>query len=631
MRDGFIKVATATSSIRVADCDFNAQQAIALIKEAIKREVALVVFPELNISGSTCGDLFWDPLLQEGALKALKQIVASTVASPILVVVSLPLANKNSLYNCAVVIQDGAILAVIPKEHLTKSEKRWFSGELGSDHEITILDNNVLFTPNVVFNSLVCPNFSFAVELGDNTENPFSPSVLHVSNGSTIIVNPIATSLTVGSSQKLKKNLLFYSKRLKAAYLTSCASLGESTTDSVFGNSSFIVESGKLLNSSEVGSLTLLISEIDVNYLASERQKSNFIKEDFGQHYHNLYFDHPLYETALTREVKQYPFIPTDKESDRYDEIYTIQVLALAKRMTHVKATKLVLGISGGLDSTLALIAAVKTFDYLKMDRQGIIAITMPCFGTTQRTLDNAIGMAQELGVTFRQIDISKTVLSHFEDIGHSSSVTDVVYENAQARERTQVLMDVANKEGTFVLGTGDLSELALGWATFNGDHMSMYAINGSVPKTLIRPLIEHFSKSIDSKKLKAILDDVNVTVVSPELLPVKNEKEIQATEEIVGPYVLHDFFLYHLLRRNSSPKKIVRLATYAFKKEFSQKEIVKWLKVFYSRFFSQQFKRSSFPDGPKIGSVSLSVRLSLNMPSDATSLLWLKELEELN
>lgn len=636
MRDGFIKVGVATPRVRVADCEFNASQTIALIREAEKQEVALAVFPELGLTAYTCADLFLQQTLLDGALDALHAVAEASRDMHVVAVVGLPVVWKGKLYNCAAVVAGGSVLGVVPKTHLPTYqefyEARWFVRAPARGGLIDIAGSRCPFGADVLFRCEQMKDFLFAVEICEDLWAPDPPSVRHAQAGALIMVNLSASDELVGKAAYRRQLVEGQSARLMCAYLYACAGCGESTTDMVFAGDDMIAENGVMLAESEAPFEGLLISEIDVFRLAVERRRhSTFSPITDGSH-EEVPFQFPQCDTALTRTFPRQPFVPAagPDRNRRCRTILMVQAMGLAKRLEHTRSEHAVVGISGGLDSTLALLVAVDAFDRLGLPREGILAVTMPCFGTTDRTLGNAERLGALLGVTVRKIDITEAVLRHFSDIGHNPDMHDVTFENSQARERTQVLMDIANAESALVVGTGDLSELALGWATYNGDHMSMYGVNASVPKTLIRHLVSFYAADRTSGELRSVLLDVLDTPVSPELLPAQNGEISQMTEDIVGPYELHDFFLYYAVRWAFGPAKVLRIALYAFDGSYDRKTLVKWLRVFYSRFFSQQFKRSCLPDGPKVGSVALSPRGDWRMPSDACAALWLRELEHL-
>ena len=634
MKYGFVKVAGATPKIRVADCEFNANQIIAQINEAEKNGASLVVFPELCVTGYTCSDLFLQSALLNAAKDAVKKIVFETAELDIISIVGTPIALRQSLFNCAVVIYKGKILGIVPKINIPNYsefyEARHFTS--GKDFDEGLFEfngfDNVYFGSNLIFACRQMPDFSFAVEICEDLWTPESPSVELALAGANIICNLSCSDDVIGKAQYRRNLVKMQSGKLICGYIYSDSGFGESTTDMVFSGQNIISENASILAESKRFTTGIIYADVDVAKLSSERRRTNTFphkKDNFV-----IEFDMNLKRTRLSRTFPQMPFVPADKTdlANRCEEIITMQATGLATRLAHTEIKNVVLGLSGGLDSTLALIVCVHAFDMLFLDRKNIHTVTMPCFGTTKRTKSNAQLLAEAYGVSFEDIDITLAVRQHFSDINHNESITDITYENSQARERTQILMDLSNKYSGLVIGTGDLSELALGWATYNGDHMSMYAVNVSIPKTLVRYLTAYEAEKSEGI-LKNVLLDVLDTPVSPELLPPDNNGEIaQKTEDVVGPYELHDFFLYYLVRFGFSPSKIYYLAKQSFEGKYDNPTIKKWLTVFIKRFFSQQFKRSCLPDGPKVGSVTLSPRGDWRMPSDASVNLWLKDLE---
>lgn len=634
MKYGFVKVAAATPKIRVADCEFNANQIIAQIKEAEKNGASLVVFPELCVTGYTCSDLFLQSALLNAAKDAVKKIVFETAELDIISIVGTPIALRQSLFNCAVVIYKGKILGIVPKINIPNYsefyEARHFTS--GNDFDEGLFEfngfDNVYFGSKLIFVCRQMPDFSFAVEICEDLWTPESPSVELALSGANIICNLSCSDDVIGKAQYRRNLVKMQSGKLICGYVYSDSGFGESTTDMVFSGQNIISENASILAESKRFTTGIIYADVDVAKLSSERRRTNTFphkKDNFV-----IEFDMNLKRTRLSRTFPQMPFVPADKTdlANRCEEIITMQATGLATRLAHTGIKNVVLGLSGGLDSTLALIVCVHAFDMLFLDRKNIHTVTMPCFGTTKRTKSNAQLLAEAYGVSFEDIDITLAVRQHFSDINHNESITDITYENSQARERTQILMDLSNKYSGLVIGTGDLSELALGWATYNGDHMSMYAVNVSIPKTLVRYLTAYEAEKSEGI-LKNVLLDVLDTPVSPELLPPDNNGEIaQKTEDVVGPYELHDFFLYYLVRFGFSPSKIYYLAKQSFEGKYDNPTIKKWLTVFIKRFFSQQFKRSCLPDGPKVGSVTLSPRGDWRMPSDASVNLWLKDLE---
>lgn len=636
MKNGFIKVAAVTPQMRVGDCEYNAEKIIEIINELSNKNVNLVAFPELCVTGYSCGDLFFQSTLKKGSENAIKKIVKATENKNIITLVGTVLKFDNKLYNCAAVIYNGKILGLVPKSyipcHNEFCETRHFYESPELNEVIVYAGQTVLFGTNLIFECEELEDFSFAVEICEDLFVINPPSNSHALNGANIIVNLSASNEIVGKKSLRRDIVKMQSARLICGYVFCSSGADESTTDLVFSGHNIISEQGKILNESTLFENGYIISEIDVEKISAERAKISTFKSQNREKYDTVYFSMPIKETLLTRKVSSTPFVPENEQAlkNRCEEILDIQTHALKKRLVHSRAKTATLGISGGLDSALALLVTVRAMDALKRPRTDIVAVTMPCFGTTQRTKSNAQILCEKLGVTFKEVDITSSVKEHFKDINQDINTHDVTFENAQARERTQVLMDIANQNGGIVVGTGDLSELALGWATYNGDHMSMYGVNGGVPKTLVFHLVKSQADNTTDKELKNALLDILDTPVSPELIPPKEGEISQKTENIVGPYQLHDFFIYYAVRYGFSPEKIFRLAKYAFEGKFSDEEIKKWLKTFFSRFFTQQFKRSCLPDGPKIGSVSLSPRGGLCMPSDAVATLWLKQVEEL-
>ena len=632
MKDGFIKTAAASFDVTVADCVTNAEKITEIIKNSAENGVRLLALPELCITGYTCSDLFLQSELLDGAKTALKSICENTKSADIIAVVGLPISKNSRLYNCAAVLYKGEILGIVPKANIPNYnefyEKRHFCPAPKNNSALTLFGKEIPFGTNLIFACADMKNFTFAAEICEDLWVAAPPSVNHAKNGANIIVNLSASNEVIGKCEYRRSLVSGQSARLVCGYVYCSAGDGESTTDTVFASHHIIAENGVVLKENTLFENGLIQTEIDVDRIDGERRKIGSYQTEVSPDYKTISFDMQKSVTELTREIPQTPFVPGDalKIDERCSLILTMQAMGLKKRIVHTHAKGVVIGISGGLDSTLALLAAVRAFDILKRSRTEITAISMPCFGTTSRTKSNAEKLCTAMGVTFKTVDIKKAVNQHFEDIGHDPNNFDVVYENSQAREREQVLMDYANKTGALVVGTGDLSELALGWATYNGDHMSMYGVNAGVPKTLVRYLVRHAKKLFDGENIGEILDDILATPVSPELLPPKEGEIAQKTEELVGPYELHDFYLYYAVRFAFPPKKVLRLAKYAF--SYDDEILVHWLKTFYRRFFSQQFKRSCLPDGPKIGSVSLSPRGDWRMPSDAAAKLWLDELE---
>ncbi len=637
MKDGFIRVAAATPVIRVADVAGNSQKILELIREAQTRQASLVVFPELCLTGYTCADLFLSQALQDAARRALLDLVRATADADAVCAVGMPLAVGPALYNCAAIFQRGRILGIVPKQHIPNYaefyELRHFTPApaAGQEPRTILFDGEeVPFGNDLLFACREMPDFQLAFEICEDLWVPQPPSIASAQAGATVIGNLSASDETLTKAAYRRLLVQSQSARLLCAYLYADAGEGESTTDLVFSGHNLICENGRKLAESALFSHGLTCADIDVQLLAAERRRQNtFGRPDLAAQQRIQPVSLPVVPLRLERPVPASPFVPADHRdlAERCDEIIALQVQGLKKRLAHIGANHAVIGLSGGLDSTLAFLVTIRTFDALQLDRSGILAVTMPGFGTTDRTYRNALALARASQTELREISIREAVLQHFDAIGHDPDRHDVTYENAQARERTQILMDLANQVGGLVIGTGDLSELALGWATYNGDHMSMYGVNSSVPKTLVRHLVRHAAENL-VPDLHDLLLDVLDTPVSPELLPPQNGEISQKTEQIVGPYDLHDFFLYYFVRFGFTPRKILRLAEHAFAGRFDRTTIKHWLTVFLKRFFSQQFKRSCLPDGPKVGSVTLSPRGDWRMPSDAQALVWLEELE---
>lgn len=646
MQNGFIKVAAAIPSVKVADCSYNVQQIESLIAMAEGKGVEVIVFPELCITGYTCQDLFKQTLLLEQAETSVLMLLDFTRKLDIISIVGVPVVVGDLLLNCAAVIQKGDLLGLVPKTYLPNYsefyEKRWFASSQDlQPSEIRFAGNKIVVTPQpTLFRT--CDGAMFGVEICEDVWAPVPPSCNLALSGADIIFNLSASDELIGKHDYLKGLLAQQSARMISGYVYSGCGFGESTQDVVYGGNAIAYENGQLLAESERFALDsqLIITQIDVEKIRNERRtNSTYINAQRG-HDSRIVNAHTVMprDFELIRDVDPHPFIPkTDDMEKSCDEIFSIQVAGLAKRLVHTGCKTVVVGISGGLDSTLALLVCVRTFDKLQLSRKGIVGVTMPGFGTTDRTYNNAVNLMKSLGITLREICIADAVKQHFNDIGHDINVHDVTYENSQARERTQILMDLSNQLGALVIGTGDLSELALGWATYNGDHMSMYGVNAGVPKTLIKYLVKFVAMSEDSDETRSILLDIIDTPISPELIPADEAGNItQKTEDLVGPYELHDFFLYHIIRFGYRPSKIFMLARKAFDGSnpeapfYDDETIKKWLIIFLRRFFNQQFKRSCLPDGPKVGSVSLSPRGDWRMPSDASSALWLKECEQI-
>ncbi len=635
MKDGFLKVAAVTPDVTVADPDQNSGMLLQAIRGAAAEGAKLIVTPELAVTGYTCGDLFLQETLLSAAEAALQKLVEETRDLDALIFVGLPIRRGGRLYNTAAACSGGHILGVVPKTHLPNYgefyEARNFVPGPTVCKRISLAGEEVPFGRNLLFACDQMPDLLVAAEICEDLFAPDPPSVTHALCGATIIVNLSASDEIVGKSGYRRTLVTNQSARLICGYVYACAGEGESTTDLVFGGHDLIAENGILLAESRRFENGILLSEIDVARLAAERARQTCFGTADTKDVTIVPFRLQKTETVLTRRIEKNPFVPADEtvRNVRCEEILSIQALGLKKRLRHTGSKKAIVGISGGLDSTLALLVTARAFDLLGYKRSDIVAITMPGFGTTDRTYENALSLIGSIGAELREISIREAVTQHFSDIGQDGSCHDVTYENSQARERTQILMDVANQCNGLVIGTGDLSELALGWATYNGDHMSMYGVNGSVPKTLVRYLVRYYADTCGDETLCKVLLDVLDTPVSPELLPGEDGKISQKTEDLVGPYELHDFFLYYMLRFGFSPAKLLRLAEYAYGDAYASKEIIKWLRVFVRRFFMQQFKRSCLPDGPKVGSVAVSPRGDLRMPSDASAALWLREIEE--
>lgn len=666
MKDGFVKVGAGTPKVRVADCEYNATEIISLAKKMAAEGAKVIVMPELCITAYTCGDLFWQELLLEEAKAQLLRIAEETANLDALIFVGLPIEYKGKLYNVAAGINRGEILGLVPKIHLPNYnefyEGRYFTSGADVDgmvqlkpepfEEISFFDMEneeedvdedefrnceVPICSNMLFTCSQMPSLKVAVEICEDLWAPNPPSVQHALNGATLIVNLSASDEVVGKDSYRRSLISNQSARLLCGYIYASAGEGESTQDVVYGGHNLIAENGVLLAESKRFTSGAVYADLDLQRLVNERRRMTTYlftgdKDENNIFYNEAEFQIEKEETKLDRTFDPKPFVPGVKEERdrRCDEILNIQAMGLKTRLAHIHGQSAVIGLSGGLDSTLALLVTARAFDMLGIPRKKITAVTMPCFGTTDRTYNNACLLSEKLGATLREVNIKEAVHVHFRDIGHDPEKHDVTYENSQARERTQILMDVANQTGGIVIGTGDLSELALGWATYNGDHMSMYGVNASVPKTLVRHLVKYYADTCEDEQLESVLLDILDTPVSPELLPPKDGVISQKTEDLVGPYELHDFFLYYMLRWTFPPKKIYRMAKIAFAGEYDDETILKWLKIFYRRFFMQHFKRSCLPDGPKVGSVAVSPRGDLRMPSDACSTLWMREIEEI-
>ena len=635
MRHGFIKVAAATPDIRVADVDYNKGQIIKQMDEAAEAGAKIIVFPELCTTGYTCSDLFLQDILLNSAKKALVEIAEHTKNLDALVFVGVPIAVGGELYNEAAALNHGNILGFTTKSFLPNYgefyEMRQFRPGPKKAEKILFGGKEIPFGPQLLFVENQMANLILSAEICEDVWSPVPPSIEAAREGATVIVNCSASDETIGKASYRESLISGQSARLISGYIYANAGEGESTTDLVFGGHNLIAENGTILAEAKRFSNGIIYTEFDVQKIANERRKNTTFTETQEHVLPRIPFGLEQTETILTRTFPSRPFVPRDDQerAKRCEEILTIQAMGLKKRLAHTHAKSAVVGISGGLDSTLALLVTAKAFDALGLERSGITAVTMPCFGTTDRTYQNACKMSLKVGATLRKVRIGDAVMQHFKDIGHDPQDHSVTYENSQARERTQVLMDIANQTGGLVIGTGDMSELALGWATYNGDHMSMYGVNASVPKTLVRHLVHYFADTCEDSSLKEVLYDVLDTPVSPELLPPKDGEIAQKTEDLVGPYELHDFFLYYFLRMGYEPGKIYRIAKLSFAGEYDDETIYKWLRTFCWRFFSQQFKRTCLPDGPKVGTVALSPRGDWRMPSDACVALWIQNLEK--
>ncbi len=642
MRDGFFRAAAVTPEIRVADPVFNAERICERIEEGERLGVGLMVFPELCVTGYTCGDLFFQAPLIKAAREQLSKIAAYTREKSMLVFVGLPWEHGGKLYNAAAAICSGQVLGIVPKTHLPNYSEFYEARHFAPGTDELILTEwegmQVPMCTDLLFQCREIRELVVGAEICEDVWAPCPPSIRHALAGATVIVNCSASDETVGKDSYRNALISGQSARLMCGYVYANAGEGESTQDLVFGGHNIIAENGTMLAVSKRFSPESIYGDLDLERLESERRRTNTYpaRQEDGHLVIKFSLDSARMEACQQKKLFRFmdsrPFVPGDvkERSRRCEEIFTIQAMGLKKRLQHTGCTHAVLGISGGLDSTLALLVTARAFDMLGIAREQIHAVTMPCFGTTDRTYQNACRMAGKMGASLSEVDIKRSVLQHFADIGHDPDDRNVTYENAQARERTQVLMDIANQVNGLVVGTGDMSELALGWATYNGDHMSMYGVNASVPKTLVRHLVRYCADTCGEETLKAVLLDVLDTPVSPELLPPQDGAISQKTEDLVGPYELHDFFLYHMLRFGYMPSKIYRMAVRAFAGEYEGETIRKWLGVFYRRFFAQQFKRSCLPDGPKVGSVAVSPRGDLRMPSDAARRIWTEDLEKL-
>lgn len=629
---GYVRVGAIAPKVLVANPQENAKEIIKEIKKANKNGIQILTFPELSLTGYTCGDLFYQNQLLNDSLECLKEIMDATKNLNIISLIGMPLLVNNNLYNVCVVIQRGKILGVVPKTN-TDNDYRWFKGYNNDIDTIELFAEEIPFGTNILFQDNEDKKISFGIEIEEDLLNINPPSNNYVLAGATMIFNLSATPEVVGAYEYRKNLIQMNSAKLNTAYIYASAGLGESTTDGVYVGYTSIYENGHLLKESNRFELnpTLIENDIDVEKIINDRYKSNVMRNNINLKYRIVKVNIKDSNDELSRTYNLYPFIPIDDKikQTRYEEIINIQAWGLAKRLKHIHEIKTVIGISGGLDSTLAFLIIVEAYKKLGIDNKNIIAVTMPGFGTTGRTYQNAINLINLYGATLKEVNIKEACLVHFKDINQDPNKFDITFENAQARERTQILMDIANKEGGLVVGTGDLSELALGWCTYNGDHMSMYSVNSDIPKTLVQYLVKWIADNTDSAK--GLLYDILDTPISPELLPLDDKGQmVQKTESSVGPYILHDFFLYHFLRNNFMPTKIFFLAHITFKDIFTDEEIKKWLSFFIKRFFTQQFKRNCIPDGPKVGSVGLSPRGDLVMPSDAEYNIWLKDLENI-
>ncbi len=634
---GFIKVAAATPKIKVADVDCNTELICNQIDEAAKNGAKVLVFPELCLTGYTCSDLFWQSLMLEKVKEKTIEIARYSKDYDMLIMIGIPYEHNGKLYNVGVVLHKGKILGMVTKKHLPNYsefyEARHFTKGFEKVVTVDFAGQKVPMGMNILFKCENRPDMVIGVEICEDLWVPNPPSIRHTMAGATIIANLSASDEVTGKSIYRRDLVAGQSARLICGYIYADAGEGESSTDLVYSAHNMIAENGRMLAEAKRFINQTVYGDIDLDRIKNERRKMTTYDSKDEEDYTVVTFEMNMDNNELSTKINNMPFVPGDiaKRNERCEEILTIQAMGLKKRLEHTNAKSAVIGISGGLDSTLALLVTVRAFDMLGRDRKGIVAVTMPGFGTTDRTYDNALKMIEKLGTTFIEINISDAANEHFKAIGHDSSIHDVTYENVQARQRTLYLMNLANQYNGFVVGTGDLSELALGWATYNGDHMSMYGVNASIPKTLVRHLVRYYADTCDDIELNKVLMDVLDTPVSPELLPPQDNGEIaQKTEDLVGPYELHDFFMYYMLRLGYTPKKIYYLARNAFEGIYDDETILKWLKTFYRRFFAQQFKRSCLPDGPKVGTVAVSPRGDLRMPSDACATIWLKELEEI-
>lgn len=634
MKDGFIRVCAATPDIRVADCAYNEKNIMNLMDEAYEKQVSVLVFPELCITGYTCGDLFLQDVLLKAAQDSLRHIAAHSAGKNMLVFVGMPFMHKGKLFNVAAAICDGRLLGLVPKKNIPNYsefyEMRHFTPGMDECVDIAL---GVKMGSRLLFRCENIEELVVGAEICEDVWVACPPSTYHAQAGATLIVNCSASDETTGKDTYRRALISGQSARLVCGYIYANAGEGESTQDLVFGGQNLVCENGNVLSETQRFKNGTAIAELDLQRLVNERRRMNTYTVNTGDDYEIVDFTLEKHDLELTRYYARTPFVPSSKvdRDVRCEEILSIQAMGLKKRLAHTGCKNAVIGISGGLDSTLALLVTARAFDSLSIPRKNITAVTMPCFGTTDRTYNNAVELTRRLGATLTEVNIKEAVRIHFRDIGQDENVHDVTYENGQARERTQILMDIANKSGGMVIGTGDMSELALGWATYNGDHMSMYGVNCSVPKTLVRHLVKYYADTCGDSSLSEILEDVLDTPVSPELLPPTEGQISQKTEDLVGPYELHDFFMYYILRFGYMPHKVYRIACHAFEGEYDTQTIYRWLDTFYRRFFAQQFKRSCLPDGPKVGSVAVSPRGDLRMPSDAVRSLWLEDLASIN
>ncbi len=635
MQFGFIKAAAITPEIKTADCSYNAGQILAIMDKAASSGVHVLVCPELCLTGYTCGDLFLQNVLLRSAEDNLLKLARQSQKFHMIAIIGLPLVFESKLYNCAAVLYQGKILGIVPKTEIPNYsefyELRHFSPAPARNGILSIGGEGVPFGNQLIFRCVEMPEFVLGIEICEDLWVNQPPSNRHVQAGATLIANLSASDEVIGKAEFRRQLVKGQSAKLICGYIYADAGNGESTTDLIFSGHNLIASNGVMLAEAKPFERAQTVSEIDLQEIMFERRKINTVRSISAENYVAIPFSMPINKTALTKKIRMNPFVPDDSAHlrERCELILSIQSAGLKQRMTHVQAKSAVVGVSGGLDSTLALLVSTRVMTELRRPMTDVVAVTMPSFGTTGRTKTNAIKLCETLGVTLRIVDITDSVRSHFRDLGHDESDHSVLFENAQARERTQVLMDICHQCGGIVIGTGDLSELALGWATYNGDHMSMYGVNSSIPKTLVRFLVHYCMETAENENLRDVLKDILDTPVSPELLPPKNGEMIQYTEDLIGPYELHDFFLYYTIRRGFRPDKIRYLAEYAFKNLYDSETIRKWMKVFYKRFFAQQFKRSCLPDGPKVGTVTLSPRGDWRMPSDASSAVWLESIDQ--